>query len=217
MATLINEWPHRCYLLAYNVEYIDCRHAQACLSMTPKCPFLWGILALSISYMVSWAHPSPQPKRYLDRFIRFRTTPACAQQTDRPPRYMCSDRPHLILRTAKRCSPWAHPAHHVGTGQPPPISSQGRSKGPRTGVEFGGEGGQPPPHQLGGLGSVVSSPSGVRGGPQTPSPVIVAPVAKGDSCILEVPARGGSLAELLACWTQAQKGLGSNRSRDAVG
>jgi len=26
----------------------------------------------------------------------------------------------------------------------------------------------------------------------------------------------GSLAEWLACWTQAQKGLGSNRSRDAV-
>jgi len=29
--------------------------------------------------------------------------------------------------------------------------------------------------------------------------------------------RGGSVAEWLACWTQAQKGLGSNRSRDAVG
>ena len=28
--------------------------------------------------------------------------------------------------------------------------------------------------------------------------------------------RGGSVAEWLACWTQAQKGLGSNRSRDAV-
>jgi len=26
-----------------------------------------------------------------------------------------------------------------------------------------------------------------------------------------------SAAEWLACWTQAQKGLGSNRSRDAVG
>jgi len=33
-----------------------------------------------------------------------------------------------------------------------------------------------------------------------------------------VPARvGGSVAEWLACWTQAQKGLGLNRSRDAVG
>ena len=30
-------------------------------------------------------------------------------------------------------------------------------------------------------------------------------------------AMGGSVAEWLACWTQAQKGLGSNRSRDAVG
>ena len=29
--------------------------------------------------------------------------------------------------------------------------------------------------------------------------------------------RGGSVAEWLACWTQAQKGLGSNRSSDAVG
>ena len=28
---------------------------------------------------------------------------------------------------------------------------------------------------------------------------------------------GGSVAEWLACWTEAQKGLGSNRSRDAVG
>ena len=28
---------------------------------------------------------------------------------------------------------------------------------------------------------------------------------------------GGSVAEWLACWTQAQKGSGSNRSRDAVG
>ena len=28
---------------------------------------------------------------------------------------------------------------------------------------------------------------------------------------------GGSVAEWLACWTQAQKGLGSNHCRDAVG
>jgi len=28
---------------------------------------------------------------------------------------------------------------------------------------------------------------------------------------------GGSVAEWLACWTQAQKGAGSNRIRDAVG
>ena len=29
--------------------------------------------------------------------------------------------------------------------------------------------------------------------------------------------QGGSVAEWIACWTQAQKGLGLNRSRDAVG
>jgi len=34
---------------------------------------------------------------------------------------------------------------------------------------------------------------------------------------MTLPIQGGSVAELLACWTQAQKGLGSNRSRDAVG
>jgi len=28
---------------------------------------------------------------------------------------------------------------------------------------------------------------------------------------------GGSIAKWLACWTQAQKGLGSNHSRDTVG
>jgi len=28
---------------------------------------------------------------------------------------------------------------------------------------------------------------------------------------------GGSVAERLACWTQVQKGLGSNHSHDAVG
>jgi len=28
--------------------------------------------------------------------------------------------------------------------------------------------------------------------------------------------KDGSVAEWLVCWTQAQKGLGSNRSRDAV-
>ena len=33
------------------------------------------------------------------------------------------------------------------------------------------------------------------------------PTSKGD----------GSVAEWLACWTQAHKGLGSNRSRDADG
>ena len=31
------------------------------------------------------------------------------------------------------------------------------------------------------------------------------------------PVWGGSVAEWLACWTQAQKGPGSNRSRDPGG
>ena len=35
------------------------------------------------------------------------------------------------------------------------------------------------------------------------------------SCLPYKP-NGGSVAEWLACWTQAQKGPGSNRSRDAV-
>ena len=35
-------------------------------------------------------------------------------------------------------------------------------------------------------------------------------------CCIAV-ARGGSEAEWLACWTQAQKGPGSNRLLDAVG
>jgi len=34
---------------------------------------------------------------------------------------------------------------------------------------------------------------------------------------LTVAHLGGSVAEWLACWTQARKVLGSNRSRDAVG
>ena len=35
--------------------------------------------------------------------------------------------------------------------------------------------------------------------------------------IVYVHTRGGSVAEWLVCWTQAQKGQGSNRSREAVG
>ena len=35
--------------------------------------------------------------------------------------------------------------------------------------------------------------------------------------IAYAPPKFGSVAELLACWTQALKGQGSNRSRDAVG
>ena len=38
-----------------------------------------------------------------------------------------------------------------------------------------------------------------------------------ENSIFEGVMYGGSVAEWLACWTQAQKGPGSNRSRDAVG
>ena len=37
------------------------------------------------------------------------------------------------------------------------------------------------------------------------------------NCALIDNSSGGSVAEWLACWTQAQKGLGSNHSHDAVG
>jgi len=36
-------------------------------------------------------------------------------------------------------------------------------------------------------------------------------------CFYSTPPSCGSVAKWLACWTQAQKGPGSNRSRDAVG
>jgi len=35
--------------------------------------------------------------------------------------------------------------------------------------------------------------------------------------VLHMPDEDGSVAEWLACRTQARKGMGSNRSRDAVG
>jgi len=42
-------------------------------SFSLNCPFPWGIWTPSntVQYMVLWAHPSPQPKRHLDRFSRF--------------------------------------------------------------------------------------------------------------------------------------------------
>jgi len=49
-------------------------------------------------------------------------------------------------------------------------------------------------------------PSGC--GTFTPAPDVFYP--------LHLPQGGSTVAEWLACWTQAQKGPGSNRSRDAV-
>jgi len=44
-------------------------------------------------------------------------------------------------------------------------------------------------------------------------------LTRATSCLICIVlyTKGGSVAEWLACWTQAQKGLGSNCSRDAVG
>ena len=43
------------------------------------------------TYMVPWAHPSPHPKRHLDRFSCF----CRAHDHDRPRYSICSNRPHL--------------------------------------------------------------------------------------------------------------------------
>ena len=47
------------------------------------------------------------------------------------------------------------------------------------------------------------------------SSLLTTPAASNEFCCC-LCNLGGSVAEWLACWTQAQKGLGSNRSRDAV-
>ena len=72
------------------------------------------------------------------------------------------------------------------------------------------------PGHAGGAYSALPDPLAVVEKASFPSPrtgpVISTPV------ILAVPSyeTGGSVAEWLACWTQAQKGPGSNRSRDSV-
>jgi len=53
--------------------------------------------------------------------------------------------------------------------------------------------------------------------PSSPSALRFFPQKKLYLAAYVVQAEGGSVAEWLACWTQAQKGPGSNRSRDAVG
>jgi len=58
---------------------------------------------------IPWAHQSPQPKRNLDRFIRFCRADCCDQQTDKQtqtnrPRYNCSKRP-LLSTPCVRCGP----------------------------------------------------------------------------------------------------------------
>ena len=56
-----------------------------------------------------------------------------------------------------------------------------------------------------------------------PAPPTTAPLTPGDHTVhtrtrlTALCPLGGLVAEWLACWTQSQKGPGSNRSRDAVG
>jgi len=44
-----------------------------------------------------WVHPSPYPKRHLDRFSRPSTAHWCDRQTDRPRYSDCSNRLHLCM------------------------------------------------------------------------------------------------------------------------
>jgi len=46
-------------------SYSKLRPKIGCHGNVPQ--YLWT----SISHMIPWAHPSPQPKRHLDRFSRF--------------------------------------------------------------------------------------------------------------------------------------------------
>jgi len=58
------------------------------------------------------------------------------------------------------------------------------------------------------------------GWPQTPQPALAAILTPRNHYGYMDPytgLEGGSVAEWLVCWTQAQKGLGSDCSRDAVG
>jgi len=54
-------------------------------------------------------------------------------------------------------------------------------------------------------------------GPKLPTMAVLLSTATQHQRGVTTETRGGSLAEWLACWTQAQKGLGSKSSRNAVG
>jgi len=61
------------------------------------------------------------------------------------------------------------------------------------------------------LGDDSCRSGGTSGGPRRASDRTTSA-----TCELYLYNRGGSVAEWLACWTQAQMGQGSNRRRDAV-
>jgi len=69
------------------------------LKIAHACVAIWNL----IWYVVSWAYPSPHPKWYLDRFIRFCRAHGFDQQT------------HTVIDTEtdqterdKECDNWPH-------------------------------------------------------------------------------------------------------------
>jgi len=57
-----------------------------------NCPFPGGYLGThpNTQYMVPWSHPSPHPKRHLDRFIHCGSALGCVHQIDRHRHYATS-------------------------------------------------------------------------------------------------------------------------------
>jgi len=74
-------------------------HGRESLYLTASFPIKivpsHGRIWTTNEYMVLWAHPSPQPKRHLDRFSRFCRDYNCHTPTDRPRYSVCDNRPHL--------------------------------------------------------------------------------------------------------------------------
>jgi len=74
------------------------------------------------------------------------------------------------------------------------------------------------------LSSIVAASAVPSTGADTDSPPPLPPTTSSTfvdddftTYVLVTRLQGGSVAEWLACWTQVQKGFGSNRSHDAVG
>jgi len=87
------------------------RRSAACgkipTSSPQKCPFRGHLDLHVIGLRSFWTHPSPHPKRHIDRFSRFCRTHVCYRQTDRQ-----TDRQTTLLRL----STVKHQLH-VMTGQ----------------------------------------------------------------------------------------------------
>jgi len=72
----------------------------------------------------------------------------------------------MMMRT-KGMPPDDDQEENQGRVQDFALGARPKGRRPRSGGWVPGEGQQPPPHQLWGMGSAVSSPSGVRGGALT--------------------------------------------------